>query len=138
MVNKSSIQSAEMQPYIYVFRPPAVVAVGAAVQVSRVNGPRAFVWTEIGFTSTPVGIPARGQPFNVFIQNVGRQVFFQSDAFNLLAFIGANPYLNDQPSKAMPVPWTWDANGQMVVDFTNVGTLPCIPALLLIGYLVTG
>jgi len=135
--NVLKIQGSEPQPYIYVFRPAVAVAAGAVASVSLTNGPKKFVMTEIGFTSTPVGIPARGQPFRVFIQDVGRQMFIQNAAFNLLAFIGANPFLNDQPSKPFPVPWTWNENGQMTVDFTNVGTLACIPELLLIGYLVS-
>lgn len=136
--NVLTIQGSSPQPYVYVFRPAVAVAAGAVSSVSLTNGPKQFVMTAMGFTSTPVGIPARGQPFRVFIQDVGKQMFLQNAAFNLLGFIGANPYLNDQAYKDFPVPWTWGENGQMIVDFTNVGTLPCIPELLLIGYLITG
>jgi hypothetical protein len=134
--NTISVQGSEPQPYIYVFRPAVAVAAGAASLVSLTNGPKQFVMTEIGFTSSPVGIPARGQIFRIFITDVGKQMFLQNADFNILALLGTNPFLNDQPSKALPVPWTWKENGQMTVNFTNVGTLACLPELLLIGYLI--
>lgn len=131
-----SYTGAEAQFYIYVFRTPAVVAAGAQAQVSLVNGPYKFLWTDVGFTSSPVGIPAAGQPFQVFIQDVGRQSFFSNVPFNLLALTGVNPFLNDQPAYKLPHPYTWLEQGQYLITFTNVGTLACIPELQLIGYLL--
>jgi len=128
------VSGVEPQPHIYVFRPTAAVNAGASATVSLTNGPRNFVITHIGFTSTPAGIPAAGQPFQIFIQDVGRQAFYSNVPFNIMALIGTLPYVNDHPAFQLPVPYTWLANGQYVVTFTNVGTLASTPELQLIGY----
>lgn len=129
------VSGLEPQPYIYTFTTPAAVAAGASIQSSLVNGPRRFVITDIGFTSAPVGIPAAGPMFRVFIQDIGRQANWSNVPFNLLALTGQNPFINDGPAYKLPVPFTWLDNGQYLVTFTNIGTLASTPELLLIGFL---
>lgn len=129
------VSGQEPQPYIYVFRPAAAVAAGATATVSLTNGPRQFVITDIGFTSAPVGIPAAGPPFTIFMQDTGRQVFWSNAPFNILALSGQNPFINDRGAFKLPVPFTWLEQGQYLVNLTNVGTLPSTPELQLIGFL---
>lgn len=129
------VSGLEAQPYIQVFRPAAPIGAGAQGQVSVTNGPRRMIITHIGFTSAPVGIPASGPPFQIFIQDVSRQSFWSNVPFNILPLTGQNPFINDGPAFQLPMPYTWLENGQYLITFTNVGTLASTPELQLIGFL---
>ena len=122
-------------PYFVNIEPLAVVPAGSTVQVEYTVGVRNFIVTSIGFTSSPVGLPAAGQVFKLGIEDVGMSRQFQPDRWNMTAVFGSNPAVSDQPAFELPVPWPFRAHTTIRTEFENIGTLACLPTLVLVGYL---
>lgn len=122
-------------PYFIQVQPAANVPAGSTVQVEYTVGVRDFICTNLGFTSSPVGVPAQGQVFNLGLEDVGMSRQFQPDRWNTTAVFGSNPALSDQPAFLMPVPWPFKAHTTIRIEFENIGTLACLPTLVLVGYL---
>lgn len=122
-------------PYFINIEPLAVVPAGSTVQVEYTVGVRNFICTNIGFTSSPVGFPAAGQNFKLGIEDVGMSRQFQPDRWNMAAVFGVNPALADQPAFKLPVNWPFRAHTTIRVEFENIGTLACLPTMVLTGYL---
>ena len=122
-------------PYFIMVQPAALVPAGTTVQVEYTVGVRNFICTNLGFTSSPVGVPAQGQVFNLGLEDVGMSRQFQPDRWNTTAVFGSNPALQDKPAFPLPVAWTCRAHTTIRIEFENIGTLACLPTLVLVGYL---
>jgi len=123
-------------PYFINIEPLLAVAAGVTSVVQFSVGVKDFIWTDLGFTSAPVGLPAAGQPFKLGMQDIGKSRDFQPAVrWHLTAAIGTNPGVADATPLKLPVPWKFSAKTTISVTFENIGTLACLPTLVLIGFL---
>lgn len=114
---------------------PAAIAPAATGQVVYTVGVRDFVCTQIGFTSQPVGLPLAGQRFKLSIRDIGSSTSFEPFRWNATTALGANVGIGMTQPFQLPVKWRFLAKTSIRVEFENIGTLPCIPNLVLTGYL---
>lgn len=135
-MNERSV-NVEISPYWYnyTFMPATAVGAGAQAIVSIPNGHRDFIITDMGFYSSPVGIPATGVPYRISIQDNTSNRLLQNQPFNIMALTGQYSFVNDQSAWKLPMPYKWEARTQLIVTFINIGTLASTPELLLTGYL---
>lgn len=122
-------------PQLIEFEPAAAVAAGAVALVLYTVDVRDFHCTHIGFTSAGVGVPAMGMVFRLQITDVGASRTFQPVPWNATAALGTNPATSDHGPLELPVEWIFQAKTAIRVEFTNIGTLACLPTVVLIGYL---
>lgn len=121
----------ERVPSYLEFEPAAQVAAGATGQVDEIIAWRDYVVTHIGFNCQLVGFPAVAMPFKVSIQDIGAQRNWQPHRFDIQAIIGNV----NVAAQEIPVPWIFKEKTTIRVVFENVGGLPCLPRLVLGGYL---
>ena len=122
-------------PQIIEFEPAAPVAANATGLVLYTVDVRDFHCTHIGFTSQGVGVPAMGMVFRLQITDVGASRTFQPFPWNTTAAIGTNPATSDHGPLELPVEWIFQAKTAIRIEFNNIGTLACLPTVVLIGYL---
>lgn len=124
-------------PFFLEIEPPAVVAAGGTVTVNYTVGPRDFVCIGFGFTSSPVGFPVAGTYFKIGILDIGSSIRFQPHRFHVTPVVGTNPATSDKDYVNFPeqAPWTFSRLTTISVEFENIGALPCLPTLVLVGYL---
>lgn len=124
-------------PYYIEIEPAAQVPAGANVVVRYTIGPRDFICLGFGFTSQPVGVPPAGQYFKLGIVDIGASIRFQPHRWHATPVIGTNPGVGDQAHAEFPeeAPWTFTHLTTVEVEFENIGALPCLPTLVLTGYL---
>lgn len=124
-------------PYFVHFEPAAAVAAGAIVTVTFTLGAgRNFVCTHIGQTTNSVVFPGPGgQDFKINIEDVTLSQRFAPQRFLMRAITGVNPASSDSPAFELPKPWKFFAQDSITVEFENIGTMNCLPYLVLAGYL---
>ena len=128
------------QPYFYVFIPALPVAPGATAIVTQNISDRDFIWTDIGWTTDDVFVPAFwlpavGVPFRVNIRDIGGQKYFSNERVDLSTITGTNPKWFDKPMYRMIREWRFKWNSTIWVEFLNDGPVPATPRLTLGGYL---
>lgn len=128
------------QPYFVVFIPPVAINPGATAIVTQNMSSRDFMWTDIGWTTDAVFVPAFwlpavGVPFRVMIQDIHGQKFFSNERVDLMTLTGTNPQWNDKGMYRMIRPWRFVYNTTISVEFLNDGPVASIPRLTLGGYL---
>lgn len=142
--SKNAVEEKDLQldeqPYFLVFIPPVAIAAGATAIVQQNMSVRDFMWTDIGWTTDAVFVPAFwlpavGVPFRVSIQDINRQRFFSNERFDLMSVTGTNPQWNDKCMYKLPRPWRFYLNTTVSVEFLNDGPVAAIPRLTLGGYL---
>jgi hypothetical protein len=128
------------QPYFYVFIPPVAIAAGATAIVQQNMSARDFVWTDIGWTTDAVFVPAFwlpavGVPFRVMIQDIHGQKFFSNERVDMTTLTGTNPQWNDKGMYRMIRSWRFVYNTTISIEFLNDGPVAATPRLTLGGYL---
>ncbi len=121
-------------PYFIHLEPLAQVAAGATATVTYTVGPRDFVWTDLGFSSEEVGVPAAGQRFKVRLQDVGGSMFFGPIRWLMSAVTGSHG-TNDKDMFKLSVPWRFNKQSSMTAEFENLGAVAATPYMVLHGYL---
>ena len=133
-VDRKGVPLAKVPQFIE-FEPPAAVAAGATGQVIYTVGVRNFICTHLGFTSAPVGVPLADQRFKISIRDIGSNTSFEPHRWNTTSALGRNQGIGDVKPFRLSVEWEFQAKTSIRVEFENIGTLPCMPNLCMIGYL---
>lgn len=132
---KDSELKREYVPYFIQVRPTAVIAAAATATVVINVGPRDFVWTHLGWTSDPVGLPATGMPFRLGIRDVTASINFSNARFDLIPVTGTNPGTGDNNAFELPVKWNFAAQSSISIELENIGAIADTPTVVLVGYL---
>lgn len=121
-------------PYLLNFEPAAVVAAAATVTVTIVMGPRDFMCTHIGFSTTEVGLPARQQRFKLNVRDMGDSIVWAPARFLINAVVGSGGNTEKNLQK-LSKPWRFRRGTSIVVELENVGAIACLPSFVMHGYL---